>query len=241
MLIDTSWDSNGVLIAPDGYVSAVATASASAGGLVIADEVQAGYCRLGTHFWGHTSYDFVPDIVTIGKPMGAGHPVAAVVTTPEIAAAIRRTAQLLQHVRRQPRVGDASRSRCSTSSTTRTCSPTPPRPERCSGPASRRSPARHEIIGHVQGAACSGGSTWSPTASTREPIAYADAKRLATDLRRRGILAGITGRYTNVLKIRPPLVFGAEHVELLTEALDAELAEFDPDGGDDARSLGAEW
>ena len=48
--------------------------------------MQAGYCRLGRNFWGHTNYDLVPDIVTIGKPMGAGHPVAAVVTTPTIAA-----------------------------------------------------------------------------------------------------------------------------------------------------------
>ena len=53
---------------------------------MIADEVQAGYCRLGRNFWGHANYGLVPDIVTIGKPMGAGHPVAAVVTTPGIAA-----------------------------------------------------------------------------------------------------------------------------------------------------------
>ena len=57
---------------------------------MIADEVQAGYCRLGQHFWGHENYGLVPDIVTIGKPMGAGHPVAAVVTTPEIAASFAR-------------------------------------------------------------------------------------------------------------------------------------------------------
>ena len=88
MLIDTSWDSNGVLIAPDDYVDRVAVGgSRRRGGLVIADEVQAGYCRLGRNFWGHANYGLVPDIVTIGKPMGAGHPVAAVVTTPAIAAA----------------------------------------------------------------------------------------------------------------------------------------------------------
>ena len=58
-----------------------------AGGLVIADEVQAGYCRTGNHWWGFQHDDAVPDIVTLGKPMGAGHPLAAVVTTPEIAAA----------------------------------------------------------------------------------------------------------------------------------------------------------
>ena len=76
-----------MLIAPRDYVTRSAEIVRGHGGLVISDEVQSGYCRMGTHFWGHTHYDLVPDIVTIGKPMGAGHPVAAVVTTPEIAAA----------------------------------------------------------------------------------------------------------------------------------------------------------
>ena len=60
-------------------------------------------------------------------------------------------------------------------------------------------------------------------------------------LRTRGILAGVTGRYTNVLKLRPPLVFRPEHVELLLTTLDEVLAAFDLLGGEDARALGAEW
>src|SRR5690606_26418609 len=75
---------------------------------------------------------------------------------------------------------------------------------------------RHEIVGAVQGRGLFWGLDLVTDRTTREPIAYADAKRLATELRRRGILAGITGRYTNVLKIRPPLPFAPEHVELLT-------------------------
>ena len=100
MLVDTSWDSNGVLVAPSDYVTQAASVVRRHGGLVIADEVQAGYCRLGRSFWGHVGYDLVPDIVTVGKPMGAGHPVAAVVTTPEIATEFANASQLLQHVRR---------------------------------------------------------------------------------------------------------------------------------------------
>ena len=115
MLIDTSWDSNGVLIAPDDYVDRVAARRVhAAGGLVIADEVQAGYCRLGRNFWGHANYGLVPDIVTIGKPMGAGHPVAAVVTTPDDRGPFRRAPQLLQHVRRATRCRPRWRSPCST-------------------------------------------------------------------------------------------------------------------------------
>ena len=104
MLVDTSWDANGVLIAPDDYLSRAASIVRSAGGLVISDEVQAGYCRLGDSWWGHERYDVVPDIVTLGKPMGGGHPVAAVVATPEIAAAFAEAQRLLQHLWRKPRL-----------------------------------------------------------------------------------------------------------------------------------------
>ena len=72
---------------PKGYLARAASIVRADGGLFIADEVQAGYCRLGDTWWGHERYDVVPDIVVLGKPMGGGHPVAAVVSTPEIAAA----------------------------------------------------------------------------------------------------------------------------------------------------------
>lgn len=64
-----------------------------AGGVCIADEVQVGFGRVGSHMWAFQLYgeDVVPDIVTLGKPMGNGHPVAAVVTTPEIARSFRDT------------------------------------------------------------------------------------------------------------------------------------------------------
>ena len=87
MLVDSSWDDNGLLIPPKGYLPRAASIVRASGGLFIADEVQAGYCRLGESWWGHERYDVVPDIVVLGKPMGGGHPVAAVISTPEIAAA----------------------------------------------------------------------------------------------------------------------------------------------------------
>ena len=74
-------------IPPKGYLPRAASIVRANGGLFIADEVQAGYCRLGDSWWGHERYDVVPDIVVLGKPMGGGHPVAAVISTPEIAAA----------------------------------------------------------------------------------------------------------------------------------------------------------
>ena len=65
-------------------------AFAAAGGLIIADEVQPGFGRAGSHFWGHDRLGFAPDVVTVGKPMANGHPVAAVATTPDVMAAFRK-------------------------------------------------------------------------------------------------------------------------------------------------------
>jgi 4-aminobutyrate aminotransferase-like enzyme len=240
LLMDTSWDSNGVLIAPSGYPTAAAGAVRGRGGLVIADEVQAGYCRMGTHFWGHTHYDLVPDIVTIGKPMGAGHPVAAVVTTPEIAARFAERRSYFNTFGGNPvsaavalAVLDVIEDEGLLDNATATGAVLG---ERLGDIANR-----HEIVGALQGRGLFWGLDLVVDRATREPISYADAKRLATGLRRRGILTGITGRYTNVLKIRPPLPFDGEHVELLCTVLDDVLDGFELRGGEDARALGAEW
>jgi 4-aminobutyrate aminotransferase-like enzyme len=240
MLIDTSWDSNGVLIAPDGYVDHVASAVRVAGGLVIADEVQAGYCRLGRNFWGHANYGLVPDIVTIGKPMGAGHPVAAVVTTPEIAARFAERRNYFNTFGGNPVSASvaltvldviADEQLLANSAATGALL----------GAGLADLASRHDVIGNVQGSGLFWGVDLVADRTTREPVPYADAKRLASGLRNRGVLAGVTGRYTNVLKLRPPLVFHSEHVDLLLETLDAVLATFALRGGDDARALGAEW
>ncbi len=240
MLIDPSWDSNGVLVAPDGYVARAAEFVRAAGGLVIADEVQAGYCRMGTYFWGHTHHDLVPDMVTIGKPMGAGHPVAAVVTTPAIAAAFGERRNYFNTFGGNPvsaavalAVLDVIHDEGLLDHATSTGALLGSRLNEIAG--------RHEIVGNVQGRGLFWGLDLVQDRATRTPIAWPDAARLATDLRRRGILVGVTGRYTNVLKIRPPLVFGTEHVEILANELDDTLASLELRGGHDTRAPGAEW
>jgi 4-aminobutyrate aminotransferase-like enzyme len=72
-------------------------------------------------------------------------------------------------------------------------------------------------------------------------MSYADGRRLATELRHDGILIGLTGPSTNVLKIRPPLTFSSKHVDRLVEILDARLANFELRGGSERREPGAEW
>jgi len=75
----------GQIVLPAGYLNAVYDVVRKAGGVCIADEVQTGYGRIGTHFWAFESYGVVPDIVVLGKPIGNGHPIGAVITTPELA------------------------------------------------------------------------------------------------------------------------------------------------------------
>lgn len=240
LMLDPSWDSNGVLDAPDGYVAAAAAAVRAGGGLVIADEVQAGYCRLGGEFWGHARHGLVPDIVTMGKPMGAGHPVAGVVTTPEIAAEFATHRNYFNTFGGNPvsavvalTVLDIIDDEALLAHSTEMGG--------TFGRALGALAERHPIIGNVQGSGLFWGVDLVADRSTREPIAYADSKRLLTELRRGGILAGVTGRWSNVLKLRPPLPFAPRHVDELVDVLDHVLERFELVGGDDTRALGAEW
>lgn len=81
----------GQVIPPDNYFKEVYKHIRAAGGLCIADEVQVGFGRIGKYWWAFQQYDVEPDIVTMGKPMGNGHPVACVVTTQEIADSFMKT------------------------------------------------------------------------------------------------------------------------------------------------------
>jgi 4-aminobutyrate aminotransferase-like enzyme len=239
-LVDPSWDSNGVLIAPDGYVERAAQLIRAAGGLVIADEVQSGYCRLGNDFWGHTSYGLVPDIVTIGKPMGAGHPVAAVVTTPEIAARFAERRSYFNTFGGNPVSAAVANSVLDVIEDQQLLHNASAMGTQLSAQLAELA-SRHNVIGNVQGGGLFWGLDLVADRATRAPIAYDDGRRLATALRHDGILIGLTGPSTNVLKIRPPLTFSSEHVDRLVEVLDARLANFELRGGSARRQPGAEW
>jgi 4-aminobutyrate aminotransferase-like enzyme len=239
-LVDPSWDSNGVLVAPEGYVEQCAQLIHAAGGLVIADEVQSGYCRLGNDFWGHTSYGLVPDIVTIGKPMGAGHPVAAVVTTPEIAAAFAERRSYFNTFGGNPVSAAVANSVLDVIEDQQLLHNASAMGARLSTQLAELA-ARHNVIGNVQGGGLFWGLDLVADRAARAPMSYADGRRLATELRHDGILIGLTGPHTNVLKIRPPLTFSSEHVDRLVEVLDARLAKFELRGGSERRQPGAEW
>ena len=91
--LDLILASNGVLVPPPGYLSAAFEKVRAAGGLCVADEVQSGFGRTGDHFWGFSAHDVIPDIVTLGKPIGNGLSMAAVVTTPAIVASLMKESE----------------------------------------------------------------------------------------------------------------------------------------------------
>ena len=104
----------GQIVLPAGFLAEAFARVRAAGGVCIADEVQVGLGRVGTHFWGFETQTVVPDIVTMGKPIGNGHPLGAVVTTPDIARAFAQRDGILQYLRRKSGRLRGRASRCST-------------------------------------------------------------------------------------------------------------------------------
>ncbi|MBV0926322.1 aminotransferase class III-fold pyridoxal phosphate-dependent enzyme [Halomicroarcula limicola] len=194
-----------------------------AGGLVIADEVQTGHGRCGSDLWGFQSTDIVPDIVTIGKPMGNGHPVAAVVTQSDIASTLYdqmgffstfggnpvscaaalavldqiQQRDLLTHV---SAVGEYLKE------------------------SLEELAADYELIGEVRQRGLMIGIEIVKDQDSWEP-APRQTTAVVNGLRQRQVLIGSSGKNDNVLKIRPPLIFEKGHVDHLLERLNEVLSE----------------
>jgi 4-aminobutyrate aminotransferase-like enzyme len=222
MLVDSSWDANGVLIPPTGYLARAASIVRAAGGLVIADEVQAGYCRLGDTWWGHERYDIVPDIVTLGKPMGGGHPIAAVVSTAEIAAAFGKHNDYFNTFGGNP-VSAAAALAVLDVIDEEGLHENARQVGRHLEQGLAALASDHEIIGHVQGSGLFWGIDLVSDRESRRPIDPEEAKHLVSAIRRAGVLMGLTGKHGNVLKMRPPLPFSRDNADHALEVVDTCL------------------
>ncbi len=217
---DTVFSSDGIYEPPNGYLEEAVRQIRNAGGLFIADEVQAGFGRVGRRMWGFAGHGVVPDLVTLGKPMGNGHPVAAVVTTTEIADRFTERGYYFSTFAGNP---------VSTAAATAVLDvlrdeALPDRAERVGEylrSGLRTLAARHPVIGDVRGPGMFIGVEIR-SADGPDPDA---ARAIADEMRRRGVLIGVTGIHGNVLKIRPPLAFEEPHADLLFETLDGVLAE----------------
>ena len=220
-MLDSLFVSNGTPDVPVGYVNSVVEKVRAAGGLFIADEVQAGFSRSGSHMWGHLMHGVQADIVTMGKPVGSGYPLGVVVTRPEIlddfvsqvglfstfggnpvaCAAGLAVLEVLEKEGIQANVketGDYLRQ------------------------GIRDLMTRHAWIGDVRGWGLMVGVELVRDRTTKEP-AIDEAKRLINLMREAGVLISVGGMLRNVLKIRPPLVFQREHADIMLKALDQSL------------------
>jgi 4-aminobutyrate aminotransferase-like enzyme len=220
-MIDGGFTSDGILAPDAAYVRALAERTHDVGALYVADEVQAGHGRTGGHLWSFAASGVAADIITMGKPMGNGHPVAAVVTRREIVQRFATTTEWFSTFGGNPVACAAALAVLDVLEDERLV-------ERAGrvGPALRDAIAglrpTHPSIGDVRGLGMLTGVDLVRDPVTKEPDAEL-ATDVANGLRARGVLVGTTGPAGSVLKVRPPLAFREEHVGLVTAALDAAL------------------
>lgn len=216
----------GQVVFPDGYLTEAYRLARAQGAVCIADEVQVGFGRVGTHMWAFEQHGVVPDIVTLGKPIGNGHPLGAVVTTRALADAFANGMEWFNTFGGNPvscaagmavldvidreglqanalATGDHLLARL------------------------RRLADEFALIGDVRGTGLYLGVDLVLDRATKEP-ATALAGDVANALRDVGVLVSTDGPADNVLKIKPPIVFGPADADLLTDALQRVLRRFTP-------------
>ena len=213
----------GQITPPDGYFREAYRHVRSAGGVCIADEVQVGFGRVGTHFWAFETQGVVPDIVTMGKPIGNGHPLGAVVTTPEIAASFANGMEYFNTFGGNPvscAIGLAvldviEGERLQENSLTVGAGLME---------GLRELMESHPLIGDVRGLGLFVGVELVLDRDTLEP-APVQADHLGNRMKERGILVSTDGPFHNVIKIKPPLVFTEADADLLVKTMDKILRE----------------
>jgi 4-aminobutyrate aminotransferase-like enzyme len=228
LLVDSIFSSDGVFADPPGFMRAAVDAVHRAGGMFIADEVQCGFARTGASMWGFERHGVVPDVVTMGKPMGNGYPLGAVVTRPEILDAFCAKFGYFNTFAGSPvaaAVGHAVLDVLQREGLMENALRVGERLKRDFKELAIRRPA----IADVRGAGLYMGIELVEEAAAGRSGAPAPATALAkaviNGLRERRVLIGAAGRYGNVLKIRPPLCFSAANADQLVAALDETLAQ----------------
>jgi 4-aminobutyrate aminotransferase-like enzyme/Ser/Thr protein kinase RdoA (MazF antagonist) len=213
----------GQIVFPPNYLKEVYSRVRGAGGLCIADEVQVGFGRLGTHFWGFETQNVIPDIVVLGKPIGNGFPLAAVITTPEIARSFDNGMEFFSTFGGNPVAGAAGLAVLKVVEE-----------ENLQGRALRvgnylkeslRSLQGHyPIMGDVRGSGLFLGVDLVLDPVTRS-AATPQAAYVVNRLRECGILTGTDGPFNNVIKLRPPLIISERDVDIFTQIFRGVLAE----------------
>lgn len=207
---------------PDGYLKKVYEHVRAFGGLCIADEVQVGFGRVGEAFWGFELQGVEPDIVVLGKPIGNGHPLAAVVVTDEIANAFNNGMEYFNTYGGNPVSmvtgntvlqvidGEAMQSHAQQVGAVLL-------------EGLKKLMDKYDIIGDVRGHGLFVGAEFVKSRITKEP-AVAEINLVVEKMKERGFLLSTDGPLYNVLKIKPPLVFNEQNARDMVTALDEVMS-----------------
>lgn len=223
LLVCPIFANEGLPDVPGNFMERAVAIVRAAGGLYVADEVQSGFARTGGHLWGHRSHAVTPDIVTLGKPMGNGHPIGGVVARRDIVSEYRRQftyfntfagnavscavgGAVLDVIEREGLLHNAR----DVGAYLKSCLATLQR--------------RHALIGDVRGTGLFIGVELVTDRDSKNPAPKA-ARFIVNAMRDRGVLISRIGLHDNVLKMRPPLPFSRTNADLLIETLDAVLAD----------------
>ena len=202
-----------------GFLDRAIAAVRKAGGLIISDEVQPGFGRLGSHWWGHERLGFAPDIVTLGKPMANGHPVAATVTRPEVLEAFQDVFKYFNTFGGNPVSAAAAMATLEVIEDEGLV-------ENASDVGAyaldqlQGLTGKYDVIADVRGAGLFFGVELMQDGQPASDLAL----RMVNEMRQRGVLLSTVGRFDNALKIRPPCVFSRENVDLLVSVMDDAFA-----------------
>ena len=200
-----------------GWLDKTVAAIRAAGGIVIADEVQPGFGRAGSHFWGHEKLGFAPDVVVMGKPMANGHPVGAVATRPDVMAAFRNAFSYFNTFGGNPvsaaaalAVLDVIRDEGLQENAARVSAHV----------EARMANLRHPLLRDTRSNGLFFGAEFILDDGQPATKFCAD---LVESMVARGILMNVIGAGRNILKIRPPLPFSIENADYLMDRLEAAL------------------
>jgi len=221
-IVDTMISSGGVVATPPGYLRAVAQAVRDAGALFVADEVQPGFGRTGHNFWGYEIDAFVPDIVTMGKPMGNGHPLAATVTRRELVEKFAKSAHYFNTFGGNP-VSCAAGLAVLDVIENEKLQDNALNSGLYLNEGLSELGKRHAVIGDIRGDGLFKAVELVEDRDTRAPATGLTGK-IVEGLRRQGVLAGRIGVDNNILKLRPPMVFSRENADFFLQVFDEVLA-----------------
>ena len=221
MLADSQFTSEGILDVPDEFLAGLVDGAHAAGALYLADEVQSGYGRSGPQLWRFALAGITPDLVTLGKPMGAGYPIGALVTRREIADVLASKYEYFSTFAATPAAAAAGHAVLDVLELTGLPAQAVEVGEHLRR-GLRELAAGSPVLGAVRGTGLLAGVDVLPAAgATSREV----ARKLLDDLAGRGVLAGLTGPGGDVLKVRPPLVWEPAHAdEFVARLADATRA-----------------